>query len=84
MSSNLIVLVGRLVEITRTELVIKLAGEEDIIPVTVSKNLLDNVTAYSQIGDIMGVKGKIKNQDGRVIIEGDKISFLSRKTEGGE
>ena len=46
---------------------------------------MDAVKAYDQIGNIMGVKGKIKAKDSRVIIEANKITFISRnQSEGGE
>ena len=85
MGTNVVLLVGKLIEILEHELVIQITGEEDLVPISVSQNIIDAVKAYDQIGNIMGVKGKIKAKDSRVIIEANKITFMSRnQSEGGE
>lgn len=93
MGTNVVLLVGKLIEILEHELVIQITGEEDLIPISVGQNIIDAVKAYNinavkaydQIGNIIGVKGKIKTKDSRVIIEANKITFMSRnQSEGGE
>lgn len=85
MGTNVVLLIGKLIEILEHELVIQITGEEDLIPISVGQNIIDAVKAYDQIGNIMGVKGKIKAKDSRVIIEANKITFMSRnQSEGGE
>ena len=85
MGTNVVLLVGKLIEILEHELVIQITGEEDLVPISVGQNIMDAVKAYDQIGNIMGVKGKIKAKDSRVIIEANKITFISRnQSEGGE
>lgn len=85
MGTNVVLLVGKLIEILEHELVIQITGEEDLVPISVGQNIMDAVKAYDQIGNIMGVKGKIKAKDSRVIIEANKITFVSRnQSEGGE
>jgi len=85
MGTNTVFLVGRLIEVLDYELVIQITGEEDLVPISVCKSIIDNVKAYNQIGNIMGVRGKVKAKDLRVIIEADKITFMTRnQSEGGE
>ena len=85
MGTNVVLLVGKLIEILEHELVIQITGEEDLVPISVGRDIIDAVKAYDQIGNIMGVKGKIKAKDSRVIIEANKITFISRnQSEGGE
>lgn len=93
MGTNVVLLIGKLIEILEHELVIQITGEEDLIPISVGQNIINAVKAYNinavkaydQIGNIIGVKGKIKAKDSRVIIEANKITFMSRnQSEGGE
>lgn len=85
MGTNVVILIGKLIEILEHELVIQITGEEDLVPISVGQNIIDSVRAYNQIGNIMGVKGKIKAKDSRVIIEANKITLISRnQSEGGE
>ena len=85
MGANVVILIGKLIEVLEHELVIQITGEEDLVPISVGQNIIDAVKAYDQIGNIMGVKGKIKTKDSRVIIEANKITFMSRnQSEGGE
>ena len=85
MGTNVVLLIGKLIEILEHELVIQITGEEDLVPISVGQNIIDAVKAYDQIGNIMGVRGKIKAKDSRVIIEANKITFMSRnQSEGGE
>ena len=85
MGTNVVLLVGKLIEILEHELVIQITGEEDLVPISVCQNIIDAVKTYDQIGNIMGVKGKIKAKDSRVIIEANKITFMScNQSEGGE
>lgn len=85
MGTNVVLLIGKLIEILEHELVIQITGEEDLVPISVGQNIINAVKAHNQIGNIMGVKGKIKAKDSRVIIEANKITFMSRnQNEGGE
>ena len=85
MGTNVVLLIGKLIEILEHELVIQITGEEDLVPISVGRDIIDAVKAYDQIGNIIGVKGKIKTKDSRVIIEANKITFMSRnQNEGGE
>lgn len=54
--------------------------ESDIIPVIVNGNILKNVKEYCKKGDIIGVKGIIKNSNSIELIV-EKVSFLSSRKE---
>ena len=85
MGTNVVILIGKLIEVLEHELVIQITGEEDLVPISVGQNIINVAKAYDQIGNIIGVKGKIKTKDSRVIIEANKITFMSRnQNEGGE
>lgn len=85
MGTNVVLLIGKLIEILEHELVIQITGEEDLVPISVGQNIINAVKAYNQIGNIIGVKGKIKTKDSRVIIEANKITFMPRnQSKGGD
>lgn len=55
----------------------------DSIPIELSKNLYDSIYKYSKLGDLIGVKGRLANKDGRLIVVADKITLLS-SMKGGD
>lgn len=55
----------------------------DSIPVELSENLYNTVYKYSNLGDLIGVKGRLANKDGRLIVIADKITLLS-SMKGGD
>ena len=64
-------------------------GEEEIyIPVMLSDSIMERTKQYCNINDIVGVKGWLKNRDGKLIVRADKLTFLSSlkntNDEGGE
>ena len=64
-------------------------GEEEIyIPVMLSNSIMERTKQYCDINDIVGVKGWLKNRDGKLIVMADKLTFLastkSTNEEGGE
>ena len=65
------------------------SGEEEMyIPVMLSDSIMNKTKQYCDINDIVGVKGWLKNRDGKLIVMADKLTFLtsSKNTndEGGE
>lgn len=91
--SNMVVLVGRLTYIYDTDSIIevtttKYKGEDEqarqetvVNPVLISGSMMKHIKEYCNIGDMVGVKGSTKNRDNGIIIECEKISFLSSKSE---
>lgn len=53
--------------------------DTDIIPVKLTGSIKNNVTEYCKMGDIVGVKGRIANEDGHIVISAEKVTFLSSK-----
>lgn len=89
--TNQIILVGRIKEISNTELVVEVHENMTndntvILTVVVGKNIMEHVKDLCNIDDLVGIKAFFKNELGRVIIYADRITFLSRKNndEGGE
>lgn len=64
-------------------------GEEEIyIPVMLSDSIMKRTKQYCDINDIVGVKGWLRNRDGKLIVMADKLTFLAStkgtNEEGGE
>lgn len=53
-------------------------GEEEIyIPVMLSASMMNKTKQYYDINDIVGVKGWLRNRDGKLIVMADKLTFLA-------
>ena len=87
---NLVTLVGRInfmnpacntLEIKYTKTVhendVKVVTEEVYIPVIVSDLIMKRTKQYCNINDVIGIKGYLKNQDGRLMVMAEKITILS-------
>ena len=72
-SSNLSVAVQRFITSDSKEIVV------DIIPCLLTANLSIIVTEYCQIGDAVGVRGKLQVENQVLYLLVDKITFLSSK-----
>ena len=64
-------------------------GEEEIyIPVMLSASMMNKTKQYYDINDIVGVKGWLRNRDGKLIVMADKLTFLAStkgtNEKGGE
>lgn len=75
---NNLVLVGRLKEINKEEKEIVINSPVDketdnLLNIRLSDNIFDNLVSYCKINDIIGIKGKIVNNN----INVEKISFLT-------
>jgi hypothetical protein len=98
---NLVTFVGRInyiytedniLEIKGTKIIykdeIKVGEEEVYIPVIVGDSMMKHIQQYCNIDDVVGVKGWLKNRDGKLIVMADKLTFLTASNdiinEGGE
>ena len=92
---NQTVIVGRIMEINTdtNEMLIKVPRsfkndkgvyEEDIIPVMLSPNIMNNAKEYCKVDDLVGIKGRLESIDMRLTVIGEKMTFLSSSKEGGE
>ncbi len=83
---NIVTIVGRLEMVTNEDQIfISIIKDNVKVPVNVSKNILDNVKSYCKLNDVVGVKGRLINDDrGQLLLQGDKITFLSSSMKGGD
>ena len=84
---NQFVIAGRMVSLEKDILTVSIPlpkkdGEEPkctLIPFICPKGLLKTVKKYVSKGDVVGIKGRLENNDGSIICITEKISFLSSK-----
>ncbi len=55
--------------------------DTDFITCLVWGGIADNVTEYCKKGDLIGVKGRLEQQDNNAVVVAEKITFLSSKKE---
>lgn len=55
--------------------------DTDFIPVTIFNGIAENTKAYCKKGDMVGVRGKIECENGKINLIAEKISFLSSRKE---
>lgn len=56
----------------------------DTVKVEINGNLKINTMEYVVKGDVVGIKGRLENQDNEIIVIAEKVTFLSSKKEQGE
>ena len=56
---------------------IKVGTEEVYVPVIVSDLIMKQTKQYCNINDMIGIKGYLKNRDGRLMVMAEKITVLS-------
>ena len=85
---NQLVLVGRINSMESGKLVIAIPrsfknenGEydTDYIEARLSKNLVSNVSTYCEVGDLVGIKGRLESDANRMFVIAEKVTFLSTK-----
>ena len=84
---NTIVLVGRITSFEGNEVTMSVNRNyknedgiymSDSIPVRLSANIGEKMKEFCKIGDVIGVKGRLENRGG-VVVMADKVSFISAK-----
>lgn len=84
---NVITLIGRVASFKGNEVTISVNRNykdeygvymNDLIPICLDINMTEQMTRYCKIGDVIGVKGRLENRDG-VIVMAEKVSFLASK-----
>lgn len=84
---NMAMLIGRVKEISPNKnlrLVLTMSAEETVeLNVFIPAGMKNNVEQYLHEGDIVGVKGHLKedSKNHSVLVMADKLSFLSSPTE---
>lgn len=84
---NNVILVGRITKFERNEVTISVNRNyknedgiymSDLIPIWLSANTGEKMKDFCKIGDVIGVKGRLENRGG-VVVMADKVSFISSK-----
>lgn len=55
--------------------------DTDIIPITLWNGIAENTENYCNKGDLIGVKGRVEENEENIILVAEKITFLSSKKE---
>lgn len=58
--------------------------ETDFLPVVMFDNIADNVNNYIKKGDLIAVKGHMREENGKLVLIAEKVSFLSSRKESEE
>ena len=53
----------------------------DTVKVEINGNLKANTLEYVVKGDLVGIKGRLENQDNEIIVIAEKVTFLSTRKE---
>ena len=84
---NNVILVGRITSFEGNEVTVSITRNyknedgiymSDLIPIWLSANIGEKMKEFCQIGDVIGVKGRLENRGG-VVVMADKVSFISAK-----
>ena len=84
---NNVILVGRITSFEGNEVTISVNRNyknedgiymSDSIPVWLSANIGEKMKEFCQIGDVIGVKGRLENK-GEVVVMAEKATFVSPK-----
>ena len=85
---NQVVVVGRIYSMENGELVMAVPrsfknenGEydTDYIEARLSKSIESNVSTYCEVGDLVGVKGRLESDANRMFVIAEKVTFLSSR-----
>lgn len=56
--------------------------DTDYIPVTLWNIIAQNTIEYCHKGDLIGVKGRLECHDDKLVLLGEKVTFLNTNKEG--
>lgn len=85
---NQVVVVGRINSMENGMLVIAVPrsfknenGEydTDYIEARLSKSIESNISTYCEVGDLVGVKGRLESDANKMFVIADKVTFLSSR-----
>ena len=51
--------------------------ETDFISCSIFGNVAEKTCEYCKMGDLVGVKGRLESKDDKIIVVGEKVTFLS-------
>lgn len=85
---NQVVVVGRIYSMENGKLVMAVPrsfknenGEydTDYIEARLSKSIESNVSTYCEVGDLVGIKGRLESDANRMFVIAEKVTFLSSR-----
>ena len=85
---NQVVVVGRINSMENGMLVIAVPrsfknenGEydTDYIEARLSKSIESNISTYCEVGDLVGIKGRLESDANKMFVIADKVTFLSSR-----
>ena len=53
--------------------------DTDYIEAKLSKNINNNVSTYCEVGDLVGIKGRLESDANRMFVIAEKVTFLSSR-----
>lgn len=83
---NQVVIAGRISHITDSKITLAVsrpykneAGiyDTDFIPVKIKGGVAETVPAYYKKGDVVGIRGRLEADHGKLLFLAEKVSFLS-------
>lgn len=83
---NQAIIIGRISHIADSKITVAVSrphkNEEgvydtDFIPVKIKGGIAENVLAYCKKGDVVGIKGRLEADHGKLLFLAEKVSFLS-------
>ena len=72
------------VEVVRTFKNTNNEYETDIIPCVLFGEISDTTLQYCKIGDVIGIKGRLQNNDDELLLIAEKVSFISSKNSDND
>lgn len=55
--------------------------ETDFLPIILWNGVAQNTAKYCCKGDLIGIKGRVQEREGKICIVAEKVTFLSNKTK---
>ena len=90
---NQVIMVGRIVKIEsedRTFVTMAVTRqfknsdgeyETDFIPVMLLGTVSETTLEYCKKGDIIGIRGRVQMEEGKIVLVADRVTFLSSKKD---
>ena len=55
--------------------------DTDYIEARLSKNINNNVSTYCEVGDLVGIKGRLESDVNKMFVIAEKVTFLSSRNK---
>ena len=90
---NQVIMVGRIVKIeTEEKTIVTIAVtrqfknsdgeyETDFVPVMLLGTVSETTLEYCKKGDIIGIRGRVQMEEGKIVLVADRVTFLSSKKD---